>query len=104
MMHSRKKLSIVGAGLVSVLLLSACSDSAGDDSSNEDDAVLRYGAAAPLNSFAPWEARWAGDVAFLQPVYDTLRRADPDGTLQPGLATEWAWDESLTTLTMTLRD
>ena len=104
MMHSSKKSWIVGAGLVSVLLLSACSGTGGGDSSDEADAVLRYGAAAPLNSFAPWEARWAGDVAFLQPVYDTLLRADPDGTLTPGLATEWAWDEALTTLTMTLRD
>ena len=104
MMHSSKKSWIVGAGLVSVLLLSACSGTGGGDSSGEADAVLRYGAAAPLNSFAPWEARWAGDVAFLQPVYDTLLRADPDGTLTPGLATEWAWDEALTTLTMTLRD
>jgi peptide/nickel transport system substrate-binding protein len=84
-----------------MLALSACSGGGG---SSEGPKTLRYGAAESVASFAPWEARWAGDVAFLQPVYDTLLRAAPDGTLEAGLATDWAWDDSLTQLTLTLRD
>ena len=100
-MHSRKFI-VVATALTGLLTLSACAaGGAGDSSENK---TLRYGAAATLASFAPWEARWAGDVAFLQPVYDTLLRTAPDGTVEDGLATDWSWDDSLTKLTLTLRD
>lgn len=101
-MHRSKKFWVISMGVVGLLSLSACAGAGAPAS--EESSTLRYGAADALASFAPWEARWAGDVAYLQPVYDTLLRADPDGTLVPGLATEWEWDESLTQLTLTLRD
>lgn len=100
-MHRTKPLIAVGLGLAGLLALSACQATSPASSA---DSTLRYGSADAVASFAPWEARWAGDVAYLQPVYDTLLRTSPDGELQPGLATEWAWDEALTTLTLKLRD
>lgn len=39
-----------------------------------------------------------------QAAYDTLIRRMPDGTFAPMLAREWAYDDALTTLTLTLRD
>ncbi|WJL96953.1 ABC transporter substrate-binding protein [Microbacterium sp. ET2] len=99
-MHTRKHL-LTAAAVTGLLVMSGC---AGGQGSSTETQTLRYGAAAPLASFAPWEARWAGDVAFLQPVYDTLLRTSPDGEIEAGLATDWSWNDSLTELTMTLRD
>lgn len=101
-MHKTTKLWAAGIGVIGLLALSACS-SAGVPT-EEEQTTLRYGAADALATFAPWNARWAGDVAYLQPVYDTLLRGTPDGELEPGLATEWEWDDTLTQLTLTLRD
>ncbi|WP_284990101.1 ABC transporter substrate-binding protein [Arthrobacter sp. efr-133-TYG-120] len=103
MKHNTSKHWAVGVGLSCALALSACTG-AGGGGTAQGQTTLRYGSAAALNSFAPWEARWAGDVAYLQPVYDTLLRADPDGNIQPGLAATWDWDETLTKLTLKLRD
>ncbi|BCW77912.1 ABC transporter substrate-binding protein [Arthrobacter sp. NicSoilB11] len=105
MKHNTSKLWAVGVGLSCALALSACTGGAGSGGgSAEQQTTLRYGSAAALKSFAPWEARWAGDVAYLQPVYDTLLREDPDGNIKPGLATSWEWDQTRTELTLKLRD
>lgn len=105
MMHrftSRRAAAVVGAAAALALSLAGCSGSAGD--AEEAPSVLRMGVITSLTSFAPWEASWANQSPYLQAVYDTILRADPDGTVVEGLATEWEWDETRTVLTLKLRD
>ncbi|MGJ9372625.1 ABC transporter substrate-binding protein [Nesterenkonia sp. CF4.4] len=86
-------------------MLSSCGgegDSA--EGSEEGGGTLSLGSVTPLSSFEPWQASWAQQSVYLQPVYDTLLRADPEGEIVEGLATDWEWDESRTELTLTLRD
>lgn len=89
-------------GLATVLALTACSSPSTPDT--EGPTTLRLGVLTQLSSFAPWEASWANQSSYLQAVYDTLLRTEPDGSITEGLATAWEWDESKTVLTLTLRD
>lgn len=102
-MHRTKLASVVAAGGLAVALaLTSCSSSAAPE--EEAQPTLRLGVITQLTSFAPWEAAWANESPYLQAVYDTLLRAEPDGTIVEGLATAWEWDESKTVFTLTLRD
>jgi peptide/nickel transport system substrate-binding protein len=58
---------------------------------------------APM-SFDPSVAEWGNRLPFYQAVYDTLLLATPEGTIDPYLATEWSYDDSQTTLTLTIRE
>lgn len=91
----------VACSAIATLALTGCAASAGEA---DTPTTLRLGTVTQLASFAPWEASWANQSPYLQAVYDTLLRAEPDGTITAGLATEWEWDESRTKLTLTLRD
>lgn len=89
------------AGIAAALALTGCSANSGD---SNQPTVLRIGAISALTSYAPWESSWSNQSPYLQAVYDTLLRTQPDGTVAPGLATAWEWDDSRTALTLTLRD
>jgi peptide/nickel transport system substrate-binding protein len=103
MMHRNKwALAAAALGAAAALSLTGCTPGASDG--DEESTVLRLGVITPLASFAPWEASWANQAPYLQAVYDTLLRAEPDGTVTEGLATEWEWDETRTVLTLSLRD
>ncbi len=105
MLHRTKVARAVAAGgLVTVLALTACSSPASPESESETQTTLRMGILTQLTSFAPWEASWSNQSPYLQAVYDTLLRSDPDGTIVEGLATAWEWDESKTVLTLTIRE
>ncbi|WP_404429638.1 ABC transporter substrate-binding protein [Microbacterium lacus] len=105
MLHRTKVARAVAAGgLVSVLALTACSSSASPESGSETPTTLNMGILTQLTSFAPWEASWSNQSPYLQAVYDTLLRSEPDGTIVEGLATAWEWDESKTVLTLTIRE
>jgi len=114
-MHSTKRVSaILVGGLVAALLASCASESTPTPSTSgststsseapEASGTLHLGVVTQLASFAPWEASWANQSPYLQAVYDTLLRTEPDGTIAPGLATKWEWNEDRTALTLTLRD
>jgi peptide/nickel transport system substrate-binding protein len=47
---------------------------------------------------------FANESPYGQAVYDTLLKEDPSGELIPSLATEWAYNDDNTVLTLTLRD
>ena len=89
------------SGLVAALALTACSAPAAED---EAATTLRLGVLTPVTTFAPWDAAWANESPYIQAVYDTLLRTEPDGTITEGLATAWEWDDAKTSLTLTLRD
>ena len=103
-MTHRTKLAraVAAGGLAAALALTACSSPPATE--DEGPSTLRLGVVTQLTSFAPWEASWANESPYLQAVYDTLLRSDPDGTITEGLATAWEWDESKTVFTLTLRD
>src|SRR6187431_2497514 len=103
MMHRTKLARTVAVGgLVTALALTACSSPS--PAAEAGPTTLHLGVVTQLSSFAPWEASWANQSPYLQAVYDTLLRTEPDGTVVEGLATAWEWDESKTVLTLTLRD
>jgi len=100
-LHTKRILGIGAVAVAAALTLSACS---GNSGSEDTPTTLRLGAVTPLTSFAPWQASWANQSPYLQPVYDTLLRADAAGEIGPGLATEWEWSDDRTQLTLELRD
>ncbi|MGD2051065.1 MAG: ABC transporter substrate-binding protein [Acidimicrobiia bacterium] len=57
-----------------------------------------------VQTFDPAGVQEGNHVVYAQPVYDSLLKREPDGTISPYLATDWSWNDSRTELTMTLRD
>jgi peptide/nickel transport system substrate-binding protein len=89
------------------LALAGCSagGSGGDGGSGTGSGgTLTWGVVAEASTFAQKDMRWANESPYAQAVYDTLLRATPEGEIEPGLATEWSYNEDKTVLTMTLRD
>ena len=85
-------------------LLSACGGSS-SGSSGADDGTLTIAAALDINSFDPADGLDGHIPQYLQPVYDTLVRIDPEGEPQPMLATEWRYvDRQRTVLRLKLRE
>lgn len=109
MTHRQRTARIAALTAVAALALSGCA--AGSETEEAADAdttaradTLRLGVVQPLVSFAPWQANWANQAPYLQAVYDTLLISMPDGSLEPGLATDWEWNDERTELTLNLRD
>lgn len=82
-----------------VLMLTGCSGADGDTGASS----LTIGTMTVPQSLDPAEAMGSA-MPYFQAVYDTLVKREPDGSYVPMLATEWTYDESLTELTLTLRD
>lgn len=93
----------VAAIAVVALLLSGCTTASGGGDDSET-AVLRLGWGVAPASLDPAEIQEGQSILFEQALYDSLLTTSPDGQLQPGLASEWSYNEDLTELTLTLRD
>jgi peptide/nickel transport system substrate-binding protein len=65
--------------------------------------TLTIGAVVDVPSWDPSQAHVGHLLQPYQAAYDSLILREPDGTLSPMLATKWAYDESLTKLTVDLR-
>src|SRR5215216_4125442 len=63
-----------------------------DDREPDPDAVITFTYAVPSGTFDPAKSLSFVDMAYMRPVYDTLMVRAEDGTIQPGLATEWAFE------------
>jgi peptide/nickel transport system substrate-binding protein len=63
---------------------------------------LRLAVSAAPPGLDPHFTNGNAHTVFLRPIYDTLLRMDSTGTLLPGLATAWKW-ENETTLSLDLR-
>ncbi|RYV50794.1 ABC transporter substrate-binding protein [Pengzhenrongella frigida] len=103
----RRRLLAAGA-VVLALGLAACSGGSSDETTSngaaESGGTLTL---APIVVAQPWDLKDAGlgnNTIYYQPVYDQLFRLDPKAEVGPNLATEWTYDETLTKLTVTLRD
>ena len=75
---------------------------AADEGGNDPSASLTFTYAVPNATLDPARSATPFDLAYMRPVYDTLVRRAEDGSLQPGLATEWEFVDG--DLVMTLRE
>jgi peptide/nickel transport system substrate-binding protein len=88
------------------LALTACSGSGSGSTASSSAATggtLTIGALVDVKSFDPAQAHIGHYLQYDQPVYDSLLRRKPDGTLIPMLATKWKYNGDKTQLTLTLR-
>ncbi|MFF1252673.1 ABC transporter substrate-binding protein [Pseudarthrobacter sp. NPDC058329] len=90
---------VLTAGLISGL--AGCS---GSSAGAENETSLTLGLNIPVTTFSTAEAGWGDQAPYLQAVYDTILRADPNGSIVEGLATAWEYNEDNTVLTLTIRD
>ena len=90
--------SIVLAVVVGLALV-AC----GGQRAASETRELTLAVIADVTSWDPAQAHVGHQLQPYQPVYDTLIRREPDGTLVPMLATGWAYDAARTRLTLVLR-
>src|SRR3954469_1713831 len=98
---------LVAATVASVLLLaSACSGDGGSGSgSGANTDKLTLAAITPPSSFAIGAMASSGpEDHYYQAVYDKLLALDAKGQPVPWLATEWSYDKTGMTLSLTLRD
>jgi peptide/nickel transport system substrate-binding protein len=93
------------------LALTACSGGGGSSDSGSTNGggsgsgdTLTLGVIIAASTFAAKDARWANESPYMQAVYDSLLKAEADGTIGPNLATDWSYNDDKTVLTMTLRD
>lgn len=99
--------ALAAAVLVTTLALTGCSPS-GDDPSAEAPSerggtltLQSQGSPVSLDNVSGTPNAL---LMFWQPVYDSLLFQEPDGTIAAGLATEWAYNDDRTQLTLSLRD
>ena len=107
-MKFRSVATAVAILTASALALSGCASGGTNaepsSASAASGGTLTIGALADVKSFDPAQAHIGHYVQYYQPVYDSLLRREADGTLVPMLATEWAYNDDNTVLTLTLRD
>jgi len=102
--RAKRTARLAAAAVALALGLTACggSDDGGGNGGSSD--TLTLGVIVPPTSFAAAGAAWANESPYIQAVYDSLLRESPDAQVEPWLATDWAYDDTKTVLTMTLRD
>ncbi|SDY60771.1 ABC transporter substrate-binding protein [Herbiconiux ginsengi] len=101
MFHWKKAVVILTAA---ALALTGCTAAGSADSADSSGGTLTLGLITPVSSFSAQGANWANQSPYMQAVYDSLLKADADGTIEPNLATEWSYNDDNTVLTLTLRD
>ena len=88
--------------LTVTLALAGCTG-AGDDQ-GDAPSTLVLGAIIAPTTLDPSGAEWGNRAPYYQAVFDTLLLATPEGTIEPFLATDWAYNDENTVLTLTIRD
>jgi len=99
----KKKLSKVLSLLVLTTLAIALIGCSGDKKADESSSIT-VGLAQDLDSLDPHTAVAAGTKEVLFNIYEGLVKADPDGNLNPAVASDVAISEDGKTYTFTLRD
>lgn len=99
-MAMRRLLAMLAA-VAMLVAISGCSDAATRGSGGPDTLTVGLGIPA-----TPWDLAEAdsGPAAqYYQPVFDSLFRLSTDAEPTPNVATAWSYDETKTTLTLSLR-
>jgi len=102
-MFRRLPLAGIAATVALALAAAGCGGSSSGGSSSGGSKTLTLGLIVPATTFVAADMNFANESPYGQAVYDTLLKAQPDGTIVPNLATEWAYNADNTVLTMTLR-
>ncbi|MFI8946988.1 ABC transporter substrate-binding protein [Streptomyces sp. NPDC053750] len=102
MRFSARSSALAATAAAASLVLAGC---AGGDAggAKAGAATLDIATLTRAQSLDPKDAIGSA-LPYFQAVYDTLIRRAPDGSYQPMLATKWAYDESRTKLSLTLRE
>ncbi len=102
---------MLALGLAGALMATAACSAGGDGEGSDDStdggastASLVLGATDIPASFDVQGYASGTKTQYFTAVYDTLLRQDGDGTIVPGLATEWSYDDTRTVLTLTLSE
>lgn len=95
-----------GAAVAALALLLAGCAGAGEDSDGGDvQPDLVIGSITAPQTLDANNMNWGNQSIYAQALFDSLLRQAPDGTeVEPGLATEWSYNDDSTVLTLTLRD
>ena len=106
--RGRRVRVIVALGSAAVVALTGCAasqqNSPDTDSDGEARGTLRVALAAAPTSLDPANMEQSTSP-FAQPAYDALINVAEDGTLEPGLATEWGFvDDENKVFEITLRE
>lgn len=100
--------SLLLAGLMVVGLLAGCggdssTGGAGSGNSGATKDTLTVAIIEDMMSLDPQETNRASNWAVQRQIYNHLVKENPDGSVEPELATEWEWVDD-TTLRLKLRD
>lgn len=104
----RKLLTITAVGTAATLVMAGCAASsnpdAGSGGESESGGTLSIALERAPGSLNPANMEQSNSP-FAQPAYDALINVEADGTLVPGLATEWEFtDDENKVFEITLRD
>ena len=105
-MKLRPLAAVTAAFTVGAIALAGCSSGGSATAStggSTSGQTLKIGALQDLKSFDPAQAHIGHPLQYYQPVYDSLLRRQPDGTLVPMLAASWKYNADKTVLTLTLQ-
>jgi peptide/nickel transport system substrate-binding protein len=98
----RKRTGALTASAVAVaMLLTACGGTS--SASGSGGTTLTLGSLVVPSDYSADAFPWANAAPFAQAVYDTLVQEDPNGNIQPSLATSWTYNSDKTVLTLKLR-
>lgn len=100
---TRRSALLAPLAAAAVPALTSCA-SAGGAQPKADWTTLTIAAVAEPTSFDPAQAAQANYAQFFQPVFDTLVRRMPDGSLAPMLAKSWDLSDDGLTATLRLRE
>ncbi|HWS49453.1 MAG TPA: ABC transporter substrate-binding protein [Microbacterium sp.] len=96
--------AFVAAIAALALTLTACGGATpSDDAADSGPQTLRLSQAAPPSNFQIG-AYSGGDATIFLSTYDTIVHKGADGSLEPGIAESWEYDESRTKLTLSIRE
>lgn len=101
----KKWMAGVAVATTAVLVLSGCSGGSqkGGGGGEHKSQTLTIAAPFDVASFDTGQLDTGTQVQYWMAVYDTLLRVEPDGSLTPNMATEYAYNEGNTVLTVKLR-
>lgn len=98
-----RRAQAAAAALAVLVAATACSGSGAEE--GEAARTLTLGLDSGVTSWDPSQLSGFGaDFLRWQPLFDTLVRQRPDGTVEPNAAESFSYDDDQTELTMTLRE
>lgn len=100
----RRLLGAISAAAAVAMALTACTGS-GPSGGDNGEQTLTIGLDTPITTLDPSQIGSGGNIVLAwQAIFDTLLRAEPDGTIVPNAAEDFSFSDDSTELTLALRD